>query len=75
MKRNDFSYYIWIRGFLQFGLISAALFLLFSLIANWPSLTVGLNYVLVVIAAPIFGLLLGALMYYWDKKRGRLPNQ
>ena len=73
MTKSDLSYYVWIRGCFQFGLISVAVFILLVVIGNWPNVSAVSNYNFILIAAPIFGLALGALMYYWDKKRGKLP--
>ena len=74
MKKSALSYYVFIRGIFQFGLIAGGLFLGFSLLTSWPNFALTLNHALIALFAPVFGAGLGLIMYWIDKRRGKLSD-
>lgn len=61
--------YVLVRGFLQFGLLSAALYVL--VIVFWKGGTLEAHHLKSVLAFPLAGLAWGLAMYFFDKWRFR----
>jgi hypothetical protein len=64
MKRNGFLHYVIVRGFFQFGLLAAALYV--STVLLWPGRPFLGHDLKIALACPAVGLLWGAVMYLVD---------
>jgi len=65
LLREGFLRLVLLRGFLQFGLSSSGLFLLFSALRGDPQFE--LHAIRALVAFPSLGLLLGALLWFIGK--------
>lgn len=67
MAKSSVAYFVLVRGFLQFGILAAAVYVLLNVLMNGSSLsTVQWG---IVIGFPVFGLLWGLLIWWHEQKR------
>lgn len=73
MTHTNLAYYIFVRGFLQFGLLAATTYVLIILL--WPGRTFAAYDLKIALAFPMAGLFWGFVMYFVDRrKRERSPD-
>jgi Ni/Fe-hydrogenase subunit HybB-like protein len=67
MTKASLSYFVLVRGLLQFGILAAVVYVLLNVLMNGSSLsTVKWG---IVIGFPVFGLLWGLLIWWYEQKR------
>lgn len=69
MARGSLARYVFVRGFLQFGLLAAALYVL--VIFLWPGGTFETHHLKIALTLPVMGLAWGFVMYFFDRWRFR----
>jgi hypothetical protein len=67
MAKSSVAYFVLVRGLLQFGILAAVVYVLLNVLMNGSSLsTVRWG---IVIGFPLFGLLWGLLIWWYEQKR------
>ena len=67
MPRSSLTYFVLVRGFLQFGILAAVVYVLLNLFVEGSSLsTVRWG---IVIGFPLVGLLWGAFIWWVEQRR------
>jgi len=69
MERTNLARYIFVRGFLKFGFLAAALYVI--VIFVWPGRSFAPHDLKIALAFPIAGLAWGFIMYFVDKRRSK----
>lgn len=67
MTKSSVAYFVLVRGFLQFGILAAVIYVLLNVLMDGTSLsTVRWG---IVIGFPVFGLLWGLLIWWYEQRR------
>lgn len=61
------AYFVLVRGFLQFGILAAVIYVLLNILMDGTSL--GSVRWGIVIGFPVFGLLWGLLIWWYEQRR------
>lgn len=70
MTKASLSYFVLVRGFLQFGILAAVIYVLLNILMDGTSLsTIRWG---IVIGFPVFGLLWGLLIWWYEQ--GKKPK-
>lgn len=67
MTKSSLAYYVLVRGFLQFGVLAAAVYVFLNVLMDGPSLAT-LQWG-IVLGAPVFGLFWGLLLWWLEQRR------
>ena len=67
MTKSSIGYFLLVRGLLQFGVLAALIYLLLTILMDGASLgTVRWG---IVLGFPVFGLIWGLLMWWYEQRR------
>jgi len=66
MTKASLSYFVLVRGFLQFGILAAGIYVLLSVFTEGTSLS-AVRWGIVV-GFPVFGLLWGLLIWWYEQR-------
>ena len=66
MTKPSLAYFVLVRGLLQFGVLAAVIYLLLTILMEGASL--GSIRWGIVIGFPVFGLLWGLLMWWYEQR-------